>query len=62
MDSSPKFVQYDDENLVHVQYGPDYGQTSTDHELRWNDEDDFRQIETYYSLILRCHKVVKLLP
>lgn len=59
MKKCPKFVPYNDDNIEHVMAGPDYGQTGSLQDLRWSDEDDFRDIENYYSLLLKCKTLRK---
>jgi len=59
MKRCPKFVPYDDDNIEHVMAGPDYGQTGSFQNLRWDDEDDYRDIENYYSLLLKCKTLRK---
>jgi len=59
MKRSPKFVQYDDNNIEHVMSGPDYGQTGSFQDLRWSEEDDYRDIENFYSLLLKCRTLRK---
>lgn len=59
MKKRPKFVPYDDDNIEHVMAGSDYGQTGSFQNLRWSEEDDYRDIENYYSFLLKCKTLRK---
>lgn len=63
MKNSPNFVPYDDNNLDHVNGGPDYGQEwSGCTELSWSENVPWKSIEDYYCFLLRKGRILKLNP